>query len=146
MSFIEELANDALYDDYLIELFFNAEKQQAQDLFQIEQQEFTKKEFIDLLRFADILSHSNSYQAQNKAYKIISLLIDKYTDDEVFQTFANSIMTKLGNFPALSLFEKTFNSEIKQSYETLLEKSIKETYQQIPESEFIFTDTQYEIF
>lgn len=146
MSFIEELADNALPDDYLIELFFNAEKQQAQDLFQIKQQEFTKKEFIDLLRFADILSHSNNYQAQNKAYKIISLLIDRHTDNEIFQTFANSIMIKLGNFPALSLFDKTFNSELKQSYEILLEKSLKETYQQIPKSEFIFTDTQYKIF
>ena len=146
MNFIEELANNALEDEYLIELFFNAEKQQAQDLFQIQQQEFTNKEFIDLLRFADILSHSNNYKAQNKAYKIISLLIDKYAEDEIFQTFANSVMIKLGNFPALSLFDKTFNSEIKQSYEILLEKSLKEIYQQIPKSEFIFTDTQYKIF
>jgi len=146
MSFIEELADNALEDDYLLELFFNAEKQQAQNLFQIEQQIFTQKEFIDLLRFADILSCSNNYQAQNKAYKIISLLIDKHKEDEVFQTFANSIMIKLGNFPALTLFNKTFNSEIKQSYEVLLEKSLKETYQQIPESELIFTDKQYEIF
>ncbi len=146
MNFIKELANNALNDEYLIELFFNAEKQQAQDLFQVQQQEFTNKEFIDLLRFADILSHSNNYKAQNKAYKIISLLIDKYADDEIFQTFANSIMIKLGNFPALSLFDKTFNSDIKQSYEILLEKSLKETYQQIPKSKFIFTDTQYKIF
>jgi len=146
MSFIEELADNALNDGYLAELFFNAEKQQAQALFQIEQQKFIEKEFIDLLRFADILSHSNNYKAQNKAYKIISLLIDKYADNEIFQTFANSIMIKLGNFPALSLFNEIFNNEIKQSYEILLEKSIKETYQQIPESEFIFTDTQYKIF
>jgi len=146
MSFIEELADNALHDGYLVELFFNAEKQQAQNLFQIEEQKFTKKEFIDLLRFADILSHSNNYQSQNKAYKIISLLIDKHADNEIFQTFANSIMIKLGNFPALSLFNKIFNDEIKQSYEILLEKSLKETYQQIPESKFIFTDTQYKIF
>jgi len=146
MNFIEELADNALQDGYLVQLFFNAEKQQAQALFQIEQQDFTEKEFIDLLRFADILSHSNNYQAQNKAYKIVSLLIDKHADNEVFQTFANSIMIKLGNFPALSLFNEMFNNEIKQSYEILLEKSLKETYQQIPESEFIFTDTQYKIF
>ncbi len=146
MNFIEELADDALQDDYLKELFFNAEKQQAQDLFQIVQADFTNKEFINLLRFADILSHSNNYEAQNKAYKIISLLIDKYINNEIFQTFANSIMIKLGNFPALNLFDKKFNSNIKQSFEILFEKSLKETYQKILESEFIFTDTQYKIF
>jgi len=146
MRFTDELAKDALEDDYLKELFFCAEQRYAQELFQIDHQPFTEKEFTDLLRFADILSHSCNPQANNKAYKIISLLINKYADDEVFQTYANSIMVKLGNFPALTLFNKTFNNEVKQPYDILYEKSLKETYQQIPNSKLIFTDAQYEIF
>jgi superfamily II DNA/RNA helicase len=55
-------------------------------------------------------------------------------------------MVRLGNFPALTFFEKEFNPELKQSFEVLYELSIKEAYQQIPNSKLFFTDSQYEIF
>lgn len=53
---------------------------------------------------------------------------------------------KLGNFPAIKFLESDDNEFDKYSSEYLLEKAIKEVYQKIPKSEFIFTDAQYEIF
>jgi len=146
MNFIEELTNDALQDNYLKDIFYKAEVYSSQYFFQVQKDELSEKEYIDLLRFADILSHSEKSQAKNKSYKIISLLIQNYQSNEIFQTFANSIMTRLGNFPALQLFNETFNKEVIQSYEVLYERSLKETFQKIPESKLIFTDAQYEIF
>ena len=146
MKYIDELALKALEDEYLHELFFKIEQLQAKTFFQILIQDLEEKELFDLLRFADILSHSKIDEAKNKAYKIISLLFERYSDNGVFQTFANSIMVKLGNFPALNFIEKFSNSESKLPYEVLYEKSLKEVFQRIPNSEFIFTDSQYLIF
>lgn len=146
MRYIDELAKQALEDEYLHELFFKIEQIQAETFFQIETQELDEKELYDLLRFADILSRSEIDEAKNKAYKIISLLFDKYNDNALLQTFANSIMVKLGNFPALGFIEKLSNTESKLPYEVLYEKSLKEVFQKISHSEFIFTDSQYRIF
>jgi superfamily II DNA or RNA helicase len=143
---LRELADEALKDDYQKELFLKAELAQANRLFQIEFTELKDKEFIDLLRFADILSHGNNSVSSNISYKIISLLAESHEDDETFQVFANSIMTRLGNFPALNYLTKSFNSEIRISFETLLETSVKEVYQKIPNSDLIFTDSQYKIY
>ncbi|KIM10565.1 MAG: helicase [Sulfuricurvum sp. PC08-66] len=146
MRYIEELAQQALDDEYLHELFFKIEQIQAETFFHIEPQDLDEKELFDLLRFADILSRSKIDEAKNKAYKIISLLFDKYSSNAVFQTFANSILVKLGNFQALSFIEKFSNTESKLPYEILYEKSLKEVFQKISHSEFIFTDSQYHIF
>ncbi|MBX9865895.1 MAG: DEAD/DEAH box helicase [Burkholderiales bacterium] len=146
MRYIDELAQQALEDEYLHELFFKIEQIQAETFFQIKTQAIDEKELFDLLRFADIFSRSKIDEAKNRAYKIISLLLDKYSGNAVFQTFANSIMVKLGNFPALSFIEKFSNSDSKLPYEVLYEKSLKEVFQEIPHSKFTFTDSQYHIF
>ncbi len=146
MKYIDELAKQALEDKYLHELFFKIEQIQAETFFQIETQKLDEKELYDLLRFADILSRSEIDEAKNKAYKIISLLFEKYSDNALLQTFANSIMIKLGNFPALGFIEKFSNAQSKLPYEVLYEKSLKEVFQKISHSEFIFTDSQYRIF
>ena len=83
----------------------------------------TEKEFDDVLRFADILSRSSEAEGRNKAYKIISLLYDAYKDDIQFQYYANSILTKLGNFASLNI--AVGNSETVDTLETALEKEIK---------------------
>ena len=145
MSTISELSEKALQDDYLKEIFYKAEQINACKLFNIESEPLSEKEFIDLLRFADLLSRPQEPDAQNRAYKIISLLEKSYRTKGIFQTFANSVMVKLGNFPALSLLEKT-NTETSQPYETLFTRAVKETYQAIPDSENTFTDPQYTIF
>ena len=57
MKYIDELAQQALEDEYLHELFFKIEQIQAETFFQIGTQDIDDKELFDLLRFADILSH-----------------------------------------------------------------------------------------
>jgi hypothetical protein len=145
MSVISELSEKALQDDYLKEIFYKSEQINTHKLFGIEQDKLSEKEFVDLLRFSDLLSRSKNSDAQNRAYKIISLLEENHHNEQIFQTFANSVMVKLGNFPALSLLEKT-NTNTSQPYETLFIRAVKETYQEIPNSEYIFTDPQYKIF
>ena len=146
MNIIADLSQKALEDDYLKKIFYKAEKINAHEFFGIRHDELTEKEFIDLLRFSDLLSRSINSDAQNRAYKIISLLQENYKNDSTFQIFANSVMVKLGNFPALTLLEKENQEELRQPYETLLTRSVKETYQEIPDSEYTFTDPQYKIF
>lgn len=145
MSIISELSEKALQDEYLKEIFYKVERINAHKFFDIEQDKLSEKEFVDLLRFSDLLSRSKNHDAQNRAYKIISLLVENNTENPIFQTFANSVMVKLGNFPALSLLEET-NTQISQPYETLFTRAVKEIYQAIPNSENTFTDPQYAIF
>ena len=147
MKLLTELAIDTLNDAYFKELFIKAEKKLAYNFFGIEGQPLNEKEFIDLLRFADILSHSKNDDARNKSYKVLSLLVDDYTKDQTFKFFANSILVKLGNFPALKFLDTTIGNDLdKFPTEVLFEKAIKEVFQHIPNSEFTFTDSQYEIF
>src|SRR5690554_4926897 len=109
MSIIEELAGKTLSDDYFKELFLKAEIKSAYNFFQMQKEKLNAKEFTDILRFADILSRSEDSESKNKAYKIVSLLIDDYKDDPIFRAFSSSILLKLGNFPALSFLENSNN-------------------------------------
>ncbi len=146
MSLFDELSEKALDDDYFKELFCKAEIHAASDFFQIEKKELDEKEFLDLMRFADLLSRSKEHEAQNKAYKIISLLVNDFKESSLFTTFANSVLTKLGNFPAIKFLEENCEASGGQSLELVFERYIKEIYQKVPGSGFIFTDAQYQIF
>ena len=83
MSFIQELVNSALEDDYLQKLIEKAEhiyglnflKKSIDNL-------LSEKEYLDIMRFADILSRDINYEGRNIAYKIISILYPFYKDDE----------------------------------------------------------------
>jgi hypothetical protein len=75
MNIIADLSQKALEDDYLKKIFYKAEKINAHEFFGIRHDELTEKEFIDLLRFSDLLSRSINSDAQNRAYKIISVFI-----------------------------------------------------------------------
>lgn len=146
MSIFEELSQKALLDPYFHELFQIAEKATAADFFGVEKYPLSEKQLIDLLRFSDILSRSTDHDAQNKSYKIISLLIDDYKNDSTFRSFADSVLTKLGNFPALKYLRKYSQDSDCQSMELSLERFMKEEHQRIPDSDLIFTDAQYQIF
>lgn len=146
MNFLEELSQKSLDDDYFKKLFYGAEELAAFDFFHLEREPLEEKKFVDLLRFADILSRSKNPDAKNKAYKIISLLADRYKKDGLFRMFASSVLVKLGNFPALQFIDRYAEDSDNSSLELVFEKFIKEAYQQIPDSEFIFTDDQYKVF
>lgn len=146
MSIFEELSQKTLNDEYFKDLFCKAEMLAASNFFKVSKENFDEKGFLDLLRFADILSRSNEPEAQNKAYKIISLLVDDYKDESIFRTFASSVLTKLGNFPAIKFLEEYGQDSDKHSLELVLERYVKELYQNVPGSKLVFTDSQYKIF
>ena len=147
MSWFNQLIEEALEDEYLNELIVKAEKVYTinfLDLHHPDSVELSEKEFSDLLRFADILCRSKVAAGRNKAYKIISLLYDQYSDDPYFQFCADSVLTKLGIFPTLQLLEN--NKVICSNAEISLEKSVKETFQMSPLQGKVFTDSQYLLF
>lgn len=146
MSLIEELSERAKNDEYFQELFGKVELLAAYNFFHAQEVKISEKELLDVLRFSDILSRSKNSDAQNKAYKIISLLVEKYKDESIFRTYANSVLTKLGNFPALRFLEADGGVIDDQSLELVFEKYTKEIFQEIPGSNLTFTDSQYKIF
>lgn len=150
MNWYENLVNKALEDDYLDELIVKAEilytytflphtNNYIQQLHAL-----SEKEFVDLIKFADILCRSELVLARNKAYKVISLLYESYKEDNYFLQCANIVLTKLGIFPTLGLIEQNNNSV--STIENALEKVIKEVYQESPFEGKTFTDAQYKLF
>lgn len=145
MNLIEKLAAKTDTDDYFKSIYKKLElKYFNKILFGNDKDKLTKKEFFDLLRYADILCRSIHSNYRQKAYKIISLLNEFYSDNIEFKTYAETILIKLGNFPAKYLINH--DEDIYMDSEIKLEKAIKETYQITPDKEFVFTDRQYELF
>lgn len=147
MSFIQELANSALKDDYLQKLIEKAEH--IYGLYFLRKSSdstLTEKEYLDIMRFADILSRDINCEGRNLAYKIISILYPFYKGDEYYKFISNSVMTKLGNFPSLGLIMEKDDARRYDTPELLLDKQLKEVYQKVPGTEKIFTDAQYRLF
>jgi superfamily II DNA/RNA helicase len=144
---IDELVSKALKDPYLEELLTKLEKINAFNFFKLSNQEsLSEKEYNDLLRFADILSYSYDGEPRNKAYKIISLLFEFSKQDKFYKISSTAILSKLGNFPGLSLFEKKYEIKENLPFARELEKAIKQELQKVPDKDLVFTDSQYIIF
>ncbi|KKC46084.1 helicase [Paenibacillus sp. D9] len=145
MTFLNKLVDRALIDPYMSTLIKKLEKQYAIHFMgsNTVMQSLTNKEYLDLLRFADILCRSEKYEARNKAYKIISLLHVFYSDDQMFKLQAYNVLVKLGNFPSIKIV--LGETEVKAD-EIVIDHIVKETYQAAPGSSNIFTDTQYKLF
>ena len=146
MTLAEKLTNEILVDEYFLSLFLKAEKLAAHNLFQINSDEaISEKEYIDLMRYSDILSHSVNPDARNKSYKIVALLVKKFGNLESFSIFAGAILSKLGNFPALKFLEDNYEYVDSLPLEREIEKKIKLEIQRTSNGKYIFTDAQYQI-
>ena len=146
MTLADKLKEDIFSDEYFLDLFKKAEKACANDLFNVKAKEdLTEKECRDLMRFGDILSHSNDPEARNKAYKIVSLLVKTFGDTESFEIFAGAILAKLGNFPALKFLRDNYEGEGALPLERQIEKKIKEDVQKTSNGKYVFTDAQYQV-
>ncbi|EAD0597741.1 DEAD/DEAH box helicase [Listeria monocytogenes] len=148
MTFIEELVKKALSDEYLKNLIYKIESIYGSALINPFISDnlantLSVKEYSDLLRFSDILCRSQNAIARNLSFKIISLLFDRYREDKEFQIHAASVLTKLGNFPSLKIATRDQKVNID---EVVLDEIIKKTIQAAPDSEYVFTDSQYEVF
>lgn len=145
MTWLDTIIDKALNDSYLDELTRKLELMYARNfLYKQSDIILDEKEFDDVLRFADILSRSDKPDCRNKSYKIISLLHDTYKDNEQYKFFANSVLTKLGNFASLNIAVN--NPEEVETLEIVLEKEVKKTFQKVPFNDFVFTDPQYQLF
>ena len=145
MNFIEELTEEALCDGYLIYLITKIEKSYGEFLFNsICSSSIDDKEFYDLMRFTDILSRSNNSKAKNLVLKIIALCneLPNIKENPDFKTFASSALIKMGNFPSLNIV----NPEGEMNDEIIVDKVIKEVFQESPKEGYIFTDAQYKLF
>ena len=145
MSFIEELARSAYQDEYFWELFNQVEQENANNFFGLESSLLDEKQLVDLFRFSDILSRSQDAKLQNLAFKVIALTFESYAGSDTFQFYANAVLTKLGNFPAIE-FLRSSSQELGLPLEVIFENTVKRTFQKIPQSNLTFTDTQYKIF
>ncbi|SKC66590.1 DEAD/DEAH box helicase, partial [Maledivibacter halophilus] len=146
MGLLKELSENVLTDEYFIELFKKIERINFYKFFDISSNNvLTEKEFFDLMRYAEILSYSDKPKEKNFSYKIISLLFSDYKQNEYFVSYANAILVRLGNFPALELVLKN-NKNVILSNEIALERIVKKTFQKDPYSKFVFTDPQFNIY
>ena len=146
---IERLASDVLDDIYFGALYTKAAKMFANDFFSSTnpEQELNEKELNDLLRFADILSNSKNPTSRNKAYQIITLLNQKNKSNPYYQTFAHSVLAKLGNFPGIEYLKNEDKNISELPFERDIEKKVKEFIQAVPDTDdLIFTDSQFELY
>lgn len=146
---IEKLSLEILEDDYFLTLYSKASQLIAADLFMESKEsvQLTPKELKDLLRFSDILSHSQEHNARNKAYKIITLLHNRYADNPFYKIYTHSVMAKLGNFPAIEYLRSENNNLAELPFDREITKCAKEFVQAVPFAEgAVFTDVQYELF
>lgn len=144
-SIMAWLNSRAIEDSYLYELLSESQIRYGDNLLGISKKAMNKKRFLDLLRFADILSRSEKAQNRNISLKIISLLYDEFKENKTFQLVSKSVLIKLGNFPSLSLIDSNCENNI-FNFDIEIDKLIKNIFQGTSNKNKIFTDAQYKIF
>lgn len=146
MNLADTLTTEVLKDQYFVDVFQKAERVNAYRLFNAEPiSDLDEKEFEDLLRFADILSHSSDPSARNKAYKVVSLLASSYGHQDSFKYFSGAILAKLGNYPALQYLRENYDYVDRLPLERNAENKVKVKEQVAANGQDIFTDAQYKI-
>ncbi|QOR34751.1 DEAD/DEAH box helicase family protein [Clostridium sp. 'deep sea'] len=146
MGILKDFSKEVNKDEYFIELYRKMEIINFSNFFGLNLDvRYDEKEYFDLLRYSEILSFSDEPEDRNKSYKILSLLYSSYLNDQYYISYANEILVRLGNFPALDLVTKG-RKNIQTSNEIEMEKIIKKTFQKDPYSINVFTDPQYNIY
>lgn len=142
----EELRIEILEDEHFAGLFSKAEKICANKIFQLtEKLTISKQDYLQLMRYADILSHSEDADARNRAYKIVSLLVEDFGRQEDFKLLSGAVLAKLGNFPALEFLKNNYAYIATLPIERQVEKDIKVDLQKTSNEKGIFTDAQFKI-
>ncbi|WP_167611952.1 DEAD/DEAH box helicase [Maribellus sediminis] len=149
MKIINRLTDDILRSDYFNLIFrkcsllsadFNLKNKKSNSA-------LTHKEFIDALRFSDILSNSTQSEARNKSYQIITNLNSLYFENEIYKTVAIAVYSKLGNFPAINYLVNYNHNNATLPIIRAIEVDAKKLIQKVPDSEdFVFTDSQFELY
>ena len=143
-TIIQELNDKAISDSYLFELLEKIQSNYGYKLFGKTSESLTEEEFLDVLRFSDILSRSSDALNRNISLKIVSTLFDEYKDNPTYQLFSKNVLVKLGNFPSLKFLEEAGNNTTNNEIE--FERIIKQSFQKTSVDNLYFTDSQYETF
>jgi len=150
MQLIEKLEKDIFENEYFKSLFEKCIMISSIKNFKSQNEEiklFTDKEFIDILRFADILSNSETAKSRNQAYHIISSLNNLYCYHPTYKTISKAVFSKLGNFPAINYLENKNDNNAEIPISRILEEEFKKIFQKVPDSDNLyFTDSQYKLF
>lgn len=144
-SLAQELIGDVLRDPYFVSLYAKAERLEADKLFSGDLKLLDRQEFLDLMRYADILSHAEDPSAKNKAYKIVSFLSEEGNLKDLFRPYSEAVLAKLGNFPALTYLSDNFVGQVSLPIEREIEVDIKKKVQKTNVEGLTFTDAQYQI-
>ena len=118
---IEKLAREALERKYFWDLYKKININSINKVLKLDVKELKNKELTDILRFADIFSNSKDEELKNLSYRILSKLNDDYNDNLIYNTYANAILKKLNNFPALKNI-KSVNLPINRELQYLADK------------------------
>lgn len=148
-NIIEDMAREALNDEYFIELFTKLENNFFNKIvYKKNECKLNDLECYDLLSFADILSLSIIDENKNISIKIISLLNVFFKNNALYNYYAKGIMLRLGNFPSYELISKNTNIVWgKEPMDIVVEKMLKQSRNKDPNnSERIFTDSQLEVY
>lgn len=139
---IERLAQEAFHRSYFWKLYEIINVNSTKKILQLDSKILENKELTDILRFADIFSNSNDEEFRNLSYRILSRLNDEYYDNIIYNSYANAILKRLNNFPALKNI-KNIDLPINRELQYLADKqTLKIPYY---ESMF-FLPNQYVIF
>ncbi|MGL6185836.1 MAG: DEAD/DEAH box helicase [Clostridium chrysemydis] len=139
---IERLAQEAFGRSYFWKLYEKINVNSTKKILQLDSEILENKELTDILRFADIFSNSNDEEFRNLSYRILSRLNDEYCDNIIYNSYANAILKRLNNFPALKNI-KNIDLPINRELQYLADKQILK----IPYYEsMFFLPNQYVIF
>lgn len=102
-----------------------------------------------LLRFADILSHSELPLHRELAYTVVALLQELLVTDTLspeleatISGFTEAIMIELGNFPAIKTLRRRSELELVPPRSKELTRALKHAIQETSQGEAVFTDAQ----
>jgi len=138
---IEKVVDESYSREYFWKLYKKISQAFCEGELKLKSQELNKKELIDVLRFADIFSNSKQEDKKNLSYRIISLLYNKYKDEDIYVMYSNAILKKLANFPALKNTPDT-ELPIERELEHLMNKEILKS----PLQNEHFLPSQYHIY
>lgn len=148
MNIIDEMASEAVQDQYFLELFTRTEKIYWQRILKTDAWDklsLSTAQFNDILTFADILSLSSDPSHRNLALKIVSCLQPTFGDNPRYRYFAKGIMVRLGNFPGYSLISG-HGTDDELSLDIAIEKAFKQEINKDDNSNKVFTDSQHAVF
>lgn len=102
-----------------------------------------------LLRFADILSHSELPLHRELSYTVIALLHELLANDTLdpdleatVSGFTEAIMIELGNFPAIKTLRRRSELELVPPQSKEVTRALKHAIQETSQGDAVFTDAQ----